>query len=41
MRIDAKPVEVIATPTVSDDEWRIIGAIAGLIVAIGMACNNP
>jgi hypothetical protein len=38
MRIEAKPVEIIATP-ITDDEWKIIGAIAALIVAIGQACN--
>ena len=39
MRIDAKPVEVIATPSLSDDEWNIIVAAVGLIAAIAKASN--
>ena len=39
MRIDAKPVEVIATPALSDDEWAILVAVVGLIAAIGRASN--
>jgi hypothetical protein len=38
MRIEAKQVEVIATP-LTDDEWTIIGAAVMLIVAIGKASN--
>lgn len=41
MTIDAKPVEVIATPArpLTDDEWAIIVAVVGLVAAIGRASN--
>lgn len=40
MTIDAKPVEVIATPALTDDEWSILVAVVGLVAAIGKASNN-
>ena len=39
MRIDAKPVETIVTPMSADDWWRIFGAAAGLVAAIGMGIS--
>jgi hypothetical protein len=39
MTIDAKPVEVIATPALTDDEWSILVAVVGLVAAIGKASN--
>lgn len=39
MRIDAKPVETIATPLTADDWWKIIAAGAALASAIGQAVS--
>lgn len=40
MRIDAKPVEIIATPAPTEDEWwTILVAAVGLIAAIAKASN--
>ena len=40
MRIDAKPVEIIATPAPSaDDWWTIVAAAVALAAAIGKALS--
>jgi hypothetical protein len=39
MKISAKPVEVIATPAMSDDDWNILVAAVGLVAAIAKASN--
>jgi len=40
MRIDAKPLEVIALPSPTEDEWWTIAGLAiGLAIAIIKACN--
>jgi hypothetical protein len=39
MRIEAKPVETIATPLSADDWWKIAAAAVGLASAIGQAVS--